>query len=65
MPKTNAKNGNMGQCPACRKQRLLDEETGLCMPCENDALKEKVMELELQLSASTRECAELRRKATA
>lgn len=63
MPK-KATHGIIGQCPSCHKQRLIDPDTKLCLPCENDHLKEQVMELELQRDACIRERAQLIRKVT-
>lgn len=61
MPK-KATNGVMGQCVSCHKQRLIDPDTTLCLPCENDVLKEKVEYLTLQLNACIKERAELMRR---
>lgn len=58
MPK-KAMNGVMGQCTSCRKQRLIDPDTKMCLPCENDHLKERVSALELQLNACIKERGEL------
>ncbi|MEE0814979.1 MAG: hypothetical protein U0M13_04895 [Desulfovibrio fairfieldensis] len=49
----------MGQCTSCRKQRLIDPDTKMCLPCENDHLKERVSALELQLNACIKERGEL------
>lgn len=58
MPK-KANMGLMGQCASCRKVRLLNTDSGLCLPCENQSLKERITSLELQLAACRRERAAL------
>lgn len=63
MPK-KATNGVMGQCVSCHKQRLIDPDTKMCLPCENDHLKGQVTVLELQLNACIKERAELLRNRT-
>lgn len=63
MPKKTM-NGVMGHCASCHKQRLIDPNTKMCLPCENDHLKEMVNALELQLNACTKERAELMRNKT-
>lgn len=45
----------MGKCLKCKRNLLLDAENGLCIICENDSLKEKIVELELMLVQCRRE----------
>ena len=47
MPKPT---GVMARCSSCRRTRLVNVENGLCVMCENAALKEKVSTLEFQLN---------------
>ena len=55
----NRFSGSMGICVSCNKKRLVDKETGLCMPCEIVALKEAKMRLELEICTLKRKNREL------
>lgn len=56
MPKPT---GVMARCSSCRRTRLVNVENGLCVMCENAALKEKVSTLEFQLNECLKQKAEL------
>ena len=56
MPKTS---GVMARCKSCRRMRLVNIENGLCILCENSALKEQVELLEFQLNECSKQKAEL------
>ena len=45
---------SLGKCKSCRRKLLLNEE-GLCIHCENDAMRETINILELQISRLRRE----------
>lgn len=54
-----APRGVIDKCKSCQRRLLVSPQTGLCLSCENDALKERVILLEFQLSQCTKQNAEL------
>lgn len=44
----------MGRCLACRRRLLINPDTGYCLVCENEHLKERMELLEFQLEAKNR-----------
>lgn len=46
---------SLGICKSCHRKLLLNEENGLCIHCERDAMREKIGQLELTISKLRRE----------
>lgn len=54
MPKI-AKDRVMGKCKKCNRRLLVQPETGYCLVCENEALKERVALLEFQIEQKNKQ----------
>lgn len=54
MPKI-AKDRIIGKCKCCNRRLLVHPETGFCLVCENDALKERIALLEFQLEQKNKQ----------
>lgn len=44
----------MGRCVSCHRRLLINPETGYCLVCENEHLKERIELLEFQLEAKNK-----------